>query len=113
MSDTPFGTPRPRLQPQASGTLAWLEDAGCRGLDTELFFPAGPKGPGRRQADEAKAVCGTCPVRRQCGSWALDTAQAYGIWGGMDEEERVMAHRKGRLSARANGPARQKGTDAQ
>lgn len=113
MSNPPFGTPRPRLRPRAGGTLTWLEDAGCRGLDTELFFPAGPRGPGRRQADEAKAVCRACPVRRQCGSWALATAQEYGIWGGMDEEERVMAHRRGRLSTRDSGTAREKGTDAQ
>ncbi|MFF0305583.1 WhiB family transcriptional regulator [Streptomyces sp. NPDC004562] len=113
MSDTPFGTPPARRQTRAGGRLNWLEDAGCRGLDTELFFPAGPKGPGRRQADEAKAVCRMCPVRRQCASWALATAQQYGIWGGMDEEERVVAHRRGRLSTRENGPARMKGTDAQ
>jgi WhiB family redox-sensing transcriptional regulator len=92
--------------------LTWLDNAGCRGLDTELFFPAGPKGPGRRQADEAKAVCKTCPVRRQCGSWALATAQEYGIWGGMDEEERVRARRRRRLTTRECGPSGKKGTDS-
>jgi WhiB family redox-sensing transcriptional regulator len=104
--------PRPWLQPQTIGMLTWLDNAGCRGLDTELFFPAGPKGPGRRQADEAKAVCKTCPVRRQCGSWALATAQEYGIWGGMDEEERVRARRRRRLTTRECGPSGKKGTDS-
>ncbi|MFE7169831.1 WhiB family transcriptional regulator [Streptomyces sp. NPDC057616] len=112
MSDGTFGTPRPWLQLRASGMLTWLDNAGCRGLDTELFFPAGPKGPGRREADEAKAVCKTCPVRRQCASWALATAQEYGIWGGMDEEERVRARRRRLLSARENGPRGKKGTDS-
>jgi WhiB family redox-sensing transcriptional regulator len=86
--------------------LTWLESAGCRDLDTELFFPVSPKGPGRRQADEAKAVCKTCPVRRQCASWALATAQAHGIWGGMDEEELVLAQRRSRLSTRKRSGSR-------
>jgi WhiB family redox-sensing transcriptional regulator len=77
--------------------LTWLESAACQDLDTELFFPISPKGPGQRQADEAKAVCKTCPVQRQCATWALATAQEYGIWGGMDEEELVSARRRKRL----------------
>lgn len=85
--------------------LTWLDDAGCRDLDTELFFPVSPKGPGRRQADEAKAVCETCTVRRQCARWALATAQEHGIRGGLDEEELVLAHRRRHLSTRNNGPA--------
>ena len=62
-----------------SSIPTWLESAACRDLDTELFFPVGPEGPGRRQGDEAKAVCKPCPVRRQCASWAVTTAQQYGI----------------------------------
>lgn len=112
MSDGTFGTHRPWLQPRASGLLTWLDSAGCRGLDTELFFPAGPKGPGRREADEAKAVCQTCPVRQQCASWALATAQEYGIWGGMDEEERVRARRRILPDAQESGPLGKKGIDS-
>jgi WhiB family redox-sensing transcriptional regulator len=109
MSNASFGTPRPWLQPRASGMLTWLDNAGCRGLDTELFFPAGPKGPGRREADEAKAVCKTCPVRRQCASWALAKAQEYGIWGGMDEEERVRARRRKPSQHRGKRPLGEEG----
>lgn len=81
-----------------STTLAWLENAACRDLDTELFFPIGLNGPGRHQANAAKAVCKACPVRRQCAGWALTTAQEYGIWGGMDEEELALARRRRKRS---------------
>ncbi|WP_030905067.1 WhiB family transcriptional regulator [Streptomyces sp. NRRL F-5126] len=79
--------------------LSWLGRAACRDLDTELFFPVGPDGPGRHQAEKAKAVCKTCPVRRQCADWALTTAQEYGIWGGMEAEERVLMRRRERSAA--------------
>lgn len=39
-------------------------------------------------ADEAVAICGRCPVRRQCRSWALLNA-VDGVAGGMTPEERV------------------------
>ncbi|WP_306192396.1 WhiB family transcriptional regulator [Streptomyces sp. MK5] len=52
-------------------------------------------------------MCKACPVRRPCASWALATAQEYGIRGGMDEEELVLACRRKHLSARkrsSSGP---------
>ncbi|MEU8756364.1 WhiB family transcriptional regulator [Streptomyces chartreusis] len=85
--------------------LTWREKAACRGCETDLFFPIGPKGPGRRQAEEAKAVCGTCSVRRQCADWALDTAQQYGIWGGMDEAELAEAGRSASRSRPRRTPS--------
>ncbi|MFD8391983.1 WhiB family transcriptional regulator [Streptomyces sp. NPDC059680] len=60
---------------------------GHRDLDTELFSPVSPKGPGQRRADEAKTAGKTCAVRRPCASRALATAHQYAIWGGMHEEE--------------------------
>ncbi|MGW7530281.1 WhiB family transcriptional regulator [Streptomyces sp. NPDC054783] len=59
---------------------------GHRDLDTELFFPVSPKGPGQCRADEAKSAGKTCPVRRSCASRAFATAHQYGIWCGMHEE---------------------------
>ncbi|MFJ8364333.1 WhiB family transcriptional regulator [Streptomyces sp. NPDC093984] len=76
-----------RVHGDGSSIPTWLESAACRDLDTEPFFPVSPEGPGRRQADEAKAVCKPCPVRRQCASWAVTKAQQYRICGGVDEEE--------------------------
>lgn len=36
----------------------------------------------------AKEVCLACPERHPCLEWALNTNQAYGIWGGKTERER-------------------------
>lgn len=71
----------------------WRELAACRVAEPELFFPAASAGRpgGQAAAERAKAVCGACPVRRECLQFALATRQRYGIWGGMSEHERRVA----------------------
>ncbi len=66
----------------------WRKSAACRDADPELFFPVSAVGPSREDVARAKAVCASCPVRRPCLRFALATHQAYGVWGGMTEEER-------------------------
>jgi len=66
----------------------WRLLAACQSTDPELFFPVSSTGRSLEQANEAKAVCARCLVRRQCLSFALRTRQAHGIWGGLTEEER-------------------------
>ena len=66
----------------------WLGHAACWDADPELFFPDGDMRAARQQVEAAKKVCRGCPVRGTCLSWALDTEQEAGIWGGTTEEER-------------------------
>lgn len=66
----------------------WRTSAACRTADPELFFPVSSVGPAQEDIAEAKAVCGSCQVRRQCLQFALATHQMYGVWGGTTEEER-------------------------
>jgi WhiB family redox-sensing transcriptional regulator len=75
-------------------TLPWHERAACLGQDPELFFPVGNSGPALVQIDEAKAVCGRCPVAEQCLRWALKAGQVDGIWGGTTESERRAMNRR-------------------
>ncbi|HEV3382397.1 MAG TPA: WhiB family transcriptional regulator [Trebonia sp.] len=70
----------------------WRESAACRSAEPELFFPASCEGQPTTETERAKAVCARCPVRRECLQFALATRQAYGVWGGMSEEERHTAH---------------------
>jgi WhiB family redox-sensing transcriptional regulator len=70
--------------------------AACRGVDPELFFPIGTEGPAVEQITAAKFVCGTCPIRSACLTWALDTGQEHGVWGGTTEDERRSMRRTGR-----------------
>lgn len=65
-----------------------LEEAACRNEDLELFFAV----DGREE--EAKAVCQRCPVRWECLTYALETRQRHGVWGGLTAEERVLLLRK-------------------
>ncbi|MFC4506938.1 MULTISPECIES: WhiB family transcriptional regulator [Streptomyces] len=69
--------------------MYWRERAACLHVeDPDLFFPIGHSGPTLDQIDEAKAVCGRCPVMEQCLNWAVRMAQVEGIWGGTTESER-------------------------
>ncbi|WP_047471398.1 WhiB family transcriptional regulator [Streptomyces sp. M10] len=78
------------------GDHTWQADAVCQSteynaVDPEIFFP---------EPDEtvkiatAKALCGQCPVRRTCLDAALESSDAYGIRGGLTEEERRPLHEK-------------------
>jgi WhiB family transcriptional regulator, redox-sensing transcriptional regulator len=69
----------------------WRESAACRGTDPNTWFPVGTPGAPAYDAvaADARAICAACPVRVPCGSWALETGQEFGIFGGMDEHERA------------------------
>jgi WhiB family transcriptional regulator, redox-sensing transcriptional regulator len=94
----------PQAAPGAASPLddgtPWEELAACRGADPELFFPVSSTGPSLVQIREAKAICAACPVRQPCLAYALDTRQEFGIWGGLDEQERRRAARSRPAPAR-------------
>jgi WhiB family redox-sensing transcriptional regulator len=73
---------------QDINATAWRYLALCGDYDPDLFFPIGSSGPAVRQRLRAKAVCAECPVKRDCLEWAMATEQPYGVWGGLDEQER-------------------------
>lgn len=65
------------------GDLEWQEDARCREVDPEVWFPE--KGQSSRPAKE---ICASCRVRVQCLEYALATNERYGVWGGKTDQER-------------------------
>lgn len=75
------------------GSPDWRHAAACRDLDPDLFFPEGTAGPALRQADEAKRMCQSCPVRTPCLRFALRHALNAGVWGGLTPAERGMVRR--------------------
>ncbi|WP_406089363.1 WhiB family transcriptional regulator [Streptomyces sp. NBC_01013] len=78
----------------------WRTNAACRDEDPDLFFPIGSTGPALVQAEDAKAVCRGCPVRKECLRWALENSQDAGVWGGLDETERRALKRRSRRQAK-------------
>ena len=65
-------------RPARNGSAHWRDEAACRGVDPELFFPVRNAGPALRQIGQAKQVCARCPVRMPCLEWALDSGQEAG-----------------------------------
>ena len=69
----------------------WQARGACRGQSAAIFFaPTHFERKEARAARErkAKAVCATCPVRKECLSYALRIREPHGIWGGLSEVER-------------------------
>ena len=75
-------------------STAWLEDAACRGADTELFYPQRGESSG-----PARMVCFECPVRQQCEDHAIATHERYGVWGGWSERDRRAIRRARKVEA--------------
>ena len=69
---------------------SWHEDALCKGLHTDLWFPPALKE--ERSAPEGayyslgKLVCEQCVVRRDCDAFGENEEQ--GLWGGRTPKER-------------------------
>ena len=51
-------------------------DIPCR-REPDLFFAESPA-----EVEEAKAICGACPIREQCLADALERREPWGVWGG-------------------------------
>jgi WhiB family redox-sensing transcriptional regulator len=68
----------------------WRQRGACLEEDPELFFPISESGPGEKQIEEAKAVCGRCPVLAECRVWVLDNPRLfeYGVFAGTTPDER-------------------------
>ncbi|MEV6332429.1 WhiB family transcriptional regulator [Streptomyces sp. NPDC051909] len=77
----------------------WHQQAGCRGLDTEIFFPT-TKG----ENSQAQAICASCPVTHACRSHAESMPEAFGIWGGRTARERGYDSRGKRTAGAAEQP---------
>jgi WhiB family transcriptional regulator, redox-sensing transcriptional regulator len=76
--------------------LAWADFGGCTSADPDLFFPESGA-----DTSYARSICRSCPVRRQCLDYALESGQKHGIWGGMTESQR----RRLRRHAHPSNPA--------
>jgi WhiB family redox-sensing transcriptional regulator len=85
------GVPGDRRDPDCPPSDDWMRSAACVGR-TDLFFPPYAERPQARvrREREAKALCDACTVRTSCRAWGR-TNHEYGIWGGENEEERVLA----------------------
>jgi WhiB family redox-sensing transcriptional regulator len=76
--------------PVASALGEWNGRGLCVGEDPEVFFPSHGE-PGT----DAREICAACPVRGDCLNYATE-ADEFGIWGGLDQQERRNLKRRRR-----------------
>lgn len=62
--------------------LAFMDDAACKDISMDVFFPDRHKNSGL-----AKKICAGCPVQQECLDYALKTTPRFGIWGGYSVKE--------------------------
>lgn len=63
--------------------LSWQDSGSCATKNPEMFYPeAGTR------ADDALAICNTCPARLPCLLWALAVGDNFGVWGGLTVNQR-------------------------
>ena len=61
----------------------WMRDGLCAQTDPDAFHP-----DQNTPVKPAKAVCAGCPVLAECRSYALETDQRFGVWGGLSARQR-------------------------
>jgi len=78
--------------------MTWRNRAACLNEDPEMFFPIGNTGPAFLQIERAKVVCRRCEILDTCLSWAMESRQDAGVWGGLsDDERRALKRRNARV----------------
>ena len=70
-------------QATADTKREWGAQALCTASDPEIFFP-----PSDSPATEARQICAQCPVRGRCLAYAVAADERFGIWGGLNPQER-------------------------
>lgn len=76
-------------------STGWQDHALCRTIDRELFFDdtgaceAKPPMSARIQRWRAKQVCAHCPVADACYQHATTAGAAFGVFGGLDQRDRI------------------------
>ena len=83
-------------------SLYWQRDALCAKPENKKYMQWFHS-KNSEERNEAKNLCFSCPVRKDCLQWALEHREIWGIWGGKDEIEIRRA-----LSVAYNGEERKR-----
>ena len=73
----------------------WVLLAACKpgsGVDPEVFYPEDPRDQVALQ--RARRICAECPVWSECREYAIRREEGYGIWGGMNYDQRERERRR-------------------
>jgi WhiB family redox-sensing transcriptional regulator len=66
------------------------DQAACNGQDTGIFFDHEDTRGEKRATSlaAARSICAQCTIRTACLDYAVETTQAFGVWGGLTAAER-------------------------
>lgn len=73
----PYAWSERRSPRGTQGLAAGSAELPCRTNDIDLWFAEKPAA-----IEQAKALCGECPIRDLCLEGALERGESAGVWGG-------------------------------
>lgn len=80
--------------------LAWQARAACKPHGSLFDEPEGEMKADREARERnAKAICAACPARPDCLTFAVENYPQFGIWGGLNDEERYNLRRRQQRAA--------------
>lgn len=62
---------------EAKNNAPWMEEAVCRSIGVEAFFPE--KGDDGRHWREAVRTCDRCPVKLSCEDWVMGLELGWSV----------------------------------
>lgn len=77
----------------------WMDEADCASIGSDWWYPHARDDLRGGVGRQAKAICGSCPVRLECLEYALKLDESWGIWGGLTPGERSRIPRDVPLTA--------------
>lgn len=69
--------------------MSWRSRSACLGHNPSLWYPTAADA-----WDEPRAICRACPVSKECLDEAIERREPWGMWGGMNPEERRASERR-------------------
>ena len=66
---------------------SWRDFARCKNKGFAMFFAE--SSGGANSYFEARCICFTCPVQKECLDFAIENSIDIGIWGGLPYRERL------------------------
>lgn len=75
-----------------TGSRPWTKHGRCNDMPVEWWFKEVNTGKSNVGL-EAKRLCKACPVNKHCLTYAIETREEHGIWGGCGEKNRRQLER--------------------
>jgi hypothetical protein len=78
--------------------FTWTDKSACKGQDPSKWYPVSlTDRAGLQQIRLAVTTCNSCPVQQECLDYSLEW-ERFGIWGGLNAEQRDLIRKKNNIS---------------